>query len=199
MTGESRLTLIRRIGARKSLYQCTCGQVVERRHHDVDRGLTKSCGCLNREQARARFTTHGEIPGKKPTPEWRAWKNMKLRCKAPPGRPDHGKYVARGIKVCDRWRDSFAAFLADMGRKPSPRHSLDRINNDGNYEPGNCRWATPNTQARNRRPSVLIEWHGETLPLADWAQRLGVPYHRLFRRLRSGWTVAEAFTSPRTS
>lgn len=109
----------------------------------------KSCGCLIIEGLVARSTKHGEAANGKPTPEWRAWNAMRARC----GNPDHPAYKwygARGIKVCDRWQ-SVESFIADMGRRPSAQHSLDRVDNDGNYEPSNCRWATNTQQTRNSR------------------------------------------------
>jgi len=88
-------------------------------------------------------------------------------------------YGGRGIRVCDRWRTSFEAFLADVGPRPTPRHSLDRIDNDGDYEPGNVRWATSFEQSRNRRNVKLYTHDGETLTLSEWADRVGLPYSTL--------------------
>lgn len=137
----------RRQRHRQFLCQCDCGNslVVQGRH--LVRESTKSCGCLHQEGPWK--ISHGE--GSKPTrsPEYICWTGMKQRC----SNPDHDsyeRYGGRGITVCDRWVDSFENFLADMGRKPSAAHSIDREDNDGNYEPGNCRWATGVEQQANR-------------------------------------------------
>jgi hypothetical protein len=119
------------------------------------------------------------------TPEYRAWSAMKLRC-ANPNNEQYHNYGGRGITVCDRWRQSFAAFLVDMGPRPSPRHSIDRIDNNGNYEPGNCRWATSREQNRNRRNNIVLTHDGRTMCLADWARELGVPRGTLLARYRDG-------------
>lgn len=132
---------------------CDCGGKKIAIGSNLRRGITNSCGCLRREQldeVHESLVKHGEARTGGMTPEYVAWRAMKRRCH-PASRsfPDYG---ARGITVCERWANSYDAFLADMGRKPSPQHSLDRIDNDGNYEPGNCRWATIMEQRHNQRP-----------------------------------------------
>ena len=126
-------------------------------------------------------------------PEYRAWACMRTRCRNPNSQ-DYALYGGRGILVCERW-NSFAAFLEDMGLKPSPKHSIDRIDNDGNYTPGNCRWATPKEQANNQRRSRRVEFHGEQLSLPEWATRLGISRESLRDRLNNGWTVERALTT----
>jgi hypothetical protein len=122
------------------------------RANNLTWGLTQSCGCLAREQTKKRMLRHGESPAggwNLESPEYRIWVAMRQRCRD----PRHGSfkyYGGRGIAVCERWK-SYENFLADMGRKPSPAHSLDRIDNDGNYEPTNCRWATRTEQNKNKR------------------------------------------------
>ena len=117
---------------------------------------------------------------------------MKTRCSNPNDK-HFDEYGGRGIKVCDRWLNSFENFLADMGEKPSPSHSIDRIKVNGNYEPGNCRWATPEEQARNKRDNRLVTYHNETKCVTEWARELGVWHGVLIKRLNSGMSVEQAF------
>lgn len=133
------------------LCKCECGKKVKVNASSLKRGISKSCGCLNKEILSNYFTTHGRSN----TLLYGAWYRMKSRCYNI-NDPKYYRYGARGIKVCDRWLD-FNNFLIDMGEKPSINHSIDRKDNDGNYEPDNCRWATPTEQARNRSTSVMTE------------------------------------------
>ena len=125
----------------------------------------------------------------------RSWRGMLARCYS---RTHHAyaRYGGRGIAVCERWRASFEAFLEDMGPRPSKRQSIDRIDNDGDYEPGNCRWATPRQQARNRRNNREITWRGETRTVAGWAEVLGLSKHALRHRLEAGWSIERVLTAP---
>ena len=150
-----RLRVIRHSGfypARGALWlcRCKCGNSVIVASNSLVRGATKSCGCLRREVTVKRSIKHGFKRRRKELSEYRAWLGMIARC----GNRKHARwedYGGRGIQVCARWRKTFMNFLADMGRKPSAAHTLDRRNNDGNYCPSNCRWATQLTQQRNRR------------------------------------------------
>ena len=108
----------------------------------------------------------------------------------------YADYGGRGIQVCERWRNSFESFVADLPPRPSERHSLDRIDNNGNYEPGNVRWATAAEQARNRRDSRLLTLGSETLTLTDWTRRLGLSRGTIQRRLRAGWSDERTLSTP---
>lgn len=126
--------------------RCDCGTTTITRETHMKQGRITSCGCAKTEFHRRRLLKHG-LHG---VPEYRVWKTMKSRCTSP-GQQSFKYYGARGIGVCDRWRESFETFYADMGPRPGPQYSIDRINNDGHYEPGNCRWATATEQALNKR------------------------------------------------
>jgi len=129
------------------------------------------------------------------SPECRAWERIWNRC-TNPNYKSFRRYGGRGIKVCERWR-SFDAFFVDMGARPSPHHSIDRINNDGDYEPANCRWASPIEQQSNKSTNRLLTWNGETHTQAEWARRSGLPVTIIRARLREGWSVERTLGQPR--
>lgn len=131
------------------------------------------------------------------TPIYNAWRHMINRCENPNDNR-FAYYGGRGIKVCERWRSSFENFLEDMGERP-PNRSLDRIDNDRGYEPGNCRWATRKEQARNKRTTRFIVFRGERRPLVEWAEILGIPAYSIWNRIRLGWTDEEALLGSRAS
>lgn len=131
--------------------RCSCGNIREVDGPNLRRGQSKSCGCLRNEHSRVASVTHGASH----TPMYAVWSNMIARCENTSGN-DYKRWGYRGIKVCARWRNSFENFLTDMGPRPTGRHSIDRYpNNNGNYEPSNCRWALPTEQARNTRATRL--------------------------------------------
>lgn len=170
------------------LCRCSCGtlKVVASKHLH---GNSRSCGCLAVESVVARSRTHGMVGSR----TYSSWTTMKVRCTSPQHR-SFENYGGRGIVVCDRWKNSFENFLSDMGPRPDGR-TLDRIDNDGNYEPGNCRWAPEQVQRRNKRNTVYLEVFGEKISLPDAAERFGVPSDQLRWRLKKGWSMEAAVTT----
>lgn len=192
----SKLTVIGRgAKARHVLCRCECGTIKEIRSCHVNSGASRSCGCLVREfLAEHNKPKHGGCVNGI-SAEYRAWQGMITRCtnKASSSYP---RYGGRGIKVCERWLNSFADFLADVGKKPGRHYSIDRINNDGNYEPGNVRWTTSSVQSRNTSYTRKITHNGITLCLADWAKKVGINARTLYRRILMGWSTKQILETP---
>lgn len=180
-----RLTVFGRAPRRKNhaywLCRCACGREKEVYGSDLRHGKTKSCGCLARK--------HGESK----SPTYLSWVGMRRRC-IREDRPHWGDYGGRGIRICDRW-ESYENFVADMGERPAGC-TLDRIDNDGDYEPSNCRWATPSEQSRNRRSNRPITVDGETRTIVEWSELSGVHRSTIWRRLKRGWAPREAVFAP---
>ncbi|MBD1844783.1 hypothetical protein H6F89_15550 [Cyanobacteria bacterium FACHB-63] len=126
--------------------------------------------------------------------EYQIWAQMKARC-SNQRHPKFTLYGARGIKVCDRW-SKFESFIEDMGPRPSAEYSIDRIDVDGNYEPRNCRWATPKEQNRNKRSNRFLTYQGQTLTVQGWSDQLGFSRGKLRQRLERGWDIERALTTP---
>lgn len=174
--------------------RCICGTTRAVRTASLVAGISLSCGCLGREAHKHNpWRKHGHCH----SPEWRSWASIRDRCNNP-RTPTYDRYGGRGISICARWNE-FINFLSDMGPRPSPVHSVDRIDNNGNYEPGNCRWATEKEQARNRRSNLLFTVDGETLPLACWVERAGLKYSCVSARLHRGWSLEDALSKPHCS
>lgn len=128
-------------------------------------------------------------------PEYYAWRDIRLRCTSSTHK-NFPRYGGRGIYVCNRWLDSYSNFLADMGGRPSPLHSIDRINNDGPYSPENCRWATRAEQTRNRSSNRLMTLNGRTQCIVQWAEELGIKANTLNSRIVMGWSDEKTLTTP---
>jgi hypothetical protein len=134
---------------------------------------------------------HGQSLNNRKTPEYQTWQGMKARCLNPNGR-SYRLYGGRGIKVCREWLDSFEAFFTAMGPRPSPDHSLDRIDNDGDYRPSNCRWATGKEQQNNMRRNRWIEFGGKKRTLKQCSEETGIHHRTIQGRLNRGWPLARA-------
>lgn len=194
LTGQTfgSLTVIRRDGFFEHrsqrviawLCRCDCGNNHRARGQRLRSGETDSCGCVPRSHG----MTH--------TPEFHAWTAMKQRC-SNPRNEQWDLYGGRGISVCAEWQGSFDAFFAHVGPRPTPDHSIDRIDDDGNYEPGNVRWATPEIQNRNRgRYNIRLTFRGETRCASEWADRFGLRRGLVYDRIqRLGWSVERALTT----
>lgn len=141
------------------------------------------------------ITTHGNSRTRATTPEYHAWISMKSRCCDQFASYYH-RYGGRGIRVCEEWIDDFAAFLSHMGARPTEQHSLDRVDSNGHYEPGNCRWATPIQQSQNTCRNSLITFKGETLCHSEWARRIGITPSGFWLRIKHGWSEEKAITTP---
>jgi hypothetical protein len=172
--------------------RCDCGGEVLVTGSALRSGDRGSCGCYT-DLPRGELSRLNGAAGRTRSPERRTWADMIQRC-TNPKRQKYALYGARGVTVCDRWRESFANFLADMGPKPSPVHTIDRVDNEKGYEPGNCRWATPKEQARNLRCNVLVPHLGQMRPLAEVAEAHGVKLPTAWARLRKGRTLAEVLS-----
>ena len=168
--------------------RCTCGNTTIAYGQDLQRGRVKSCGCYVREK----HTRHGMAK----TGLYRLWQAMIQRCENP-NASNYDRYGGKGITVCERWHD-FASFAADMPPRP-PGHTLDRIDGNKGYEPGNCRWATYAQQNLNVSRNRYLEHDGKRLTIKEWAMATGLTWQAIDARLRRGWTVERTLTEPRRS
>lgn len=185
-----RLTAIAYVAGGKWECQCSCAAATKTIvfTNNLTRGHTTSCGCYVVDRARLP-RTHG----KSRIPEYQVWNSMITRCTRPNSARYHC-YGARGIAVCDRWLRSFADFIADMGRRPSKLHSIDRIDNDGPYSPENCRWATRLEQANNKNQNTYLTIGNVRMSIADWSRRTGLSPSLISGRIARGWPVEDIVT-----
>ncbi len=179
-------------GQSQWLCRCKCGTKRVMKSILIRRGISRSCGCLKIDLCKKRIK-HGHAQGTISPTYW-SWQGMKKRCND----PKQAAYGGRGIKVCARWRKSFANFLADMGERPEGK-TLDRRNNDGNYTPNNCRWATGKQQGSNKRNNVPVTWKGQTKTIVEWARITGIPQGAIGYRLLHGWSAQDTLTMPVTA
>lgn len=176
-------------GKRKWVVLCDCGNSFEATGTKIRSGEVKTCPGCSKERVRISRVKHGM----RGSAEYRIWTHIKSRCYNERV-PEYKHYGGRGISMCDRWRESFENFLADMGERPTPGHSIDRRDVNGNYEPVNCRWATDIEQQNNRRNNRKITIAGETKNMAQWADENGLRRESVFKRVKRG-KVGESIIS----
>lgn len=202
LTGQrfGRLTVIEFAGTKNgNAYwkcQCDCGAICTANGVHLRRGYTQSCGCFHREKAGGK-PKHGLSNSK----TFHIWAAMKSRC-FNDNHPDFNAYGGRGITVCDKWCNDFQAFydyVSKLDHFDEDGYTFDRIDNNGNYEPGNVRWATVKEQSRNRRSNVVVEYQGESLSLKAAAEKSGIKYMTLFQRYHRGWRGEKLFQPVKSS
>jgi len=168
------------------LVRCSCGKLKSERTDHLNR--QNDCRCL--------YTVRGVGDERHPLHlTYRSWTKMRERC-LNPNHTHHEHYGGRGITICDRWLNSFEAFVEDMGTRPSKRHSIDRIDNDRGYSPDNCKWSTAKEQNRNKTNGRRVTWNGRTLSVTEWAEETGIDRFVIYNRLDRGWGTAAALTYP---
>jgi hypothetical protein len=178
------------------LCRCDCGEIRHVMFYQLVKNKTFRCICCTRRLMNPNYK-HGEARKEQRSREYECWARINARCYNPSVR-EYSRYGGRGIRVCDRWRKSFSNFLADMGARPSIHHSIDRINNDGHYEPSNCRWATFREQQNNRRSNHRITWRGTTKTITEWTRYFGLTGRILYKRLwRHDWNAELVFADLR--
>lgn len=177
------------------LCRCDCGKEGVVRAGNLKAGESRSCGCLNRDIHAAVCIARNRTHGLSKTPTYRTWQAVVDRC-CTKSSSTYAKYGAKGVTICDRWRNDFTAFLADMGERPKGL-TIDRIDNAKGYEPGNCRWATMRTQQNNRTNNSRIVHNGMDLTVTQWAHALGLDRHTIYRRLKMGMSAADALSTVR--
>lgn len=201
LTGQTfgRLTVVERTENKGKdaawLCRCQCGKEISVTGHHLKTGHTKSCGCYKTqliiEQGR-KNATHGM----KKTRLYKIWSSMKVRC-SDPNVENYPAYGGRGINVCEEWRSSFESFRDwAFANGYNNKLTIDRIDVNGNYEPSNCRWATIKEQSNNKRTNRLISYKGKTQTLTQWADEIGFLPSTLSERIRTGWSIEKALTTP---
>lgn len=184
--------VVTRNGRKTVVCTCSCGGSKTAKPSDLRRGTVTSCGCSKRAvllDRNSRMATH-RMSG---TPEHHIWRGILTRCLCKTSKY-YPRYGARGITVCAEWEISFQQFIADMGMRPNPGLSVERLDNDGPYSPSNCVWASSTQQNRNRRNNRVLTSRGRSLPVSQWAEEIGITPNCLFARLHKGWTVERALS-----
>ena len=200
-----RLTVVRLHSLRPTKWECECScgkSTIVRSGHMVN-GHTQSCGCVASEAIALRNTTHGGASVKivhggsvgKKSKEYRTWTGLKTRC-FNQNHHSYSDYGGRGISICERWNCSYESFLEDMGEAPTQYHTIERVDVNKNYEPGNCKWATQKEQANNRRNNHFLTHLGETMTISQWSEKCGLKQQLIADRIRLGWDASMALTKP---
>ena len=169
---------------------CSCGGNSTPFLHSLTSGSTKSCGCIQKEVAKEMMTTHGMYK----SAEYATYSHMITRCYSA-NYKRFNDYGGRGIFVCRRWRRSFESFYKDIGERPSKKHSIDRIDNNGPYAPWNCKWSTRKEQCRNTRKNVFLTYNGENKTIAEWSELLKINDSTLRKRIARGWSIERAINT----
>jgi hypothetical protein len=187
------VSLTRTRGGPKMECRCDCGRVIFVYAKFLRSGHTKSCGCLRRDTVARLTFSHGLAS----SPEYKVWRGMISRCTNPRATGYHRWYGGRGVDVCEEWAKSFTAFMADMGRRPSDKHTIERRENSKGYCKDNCYWATKTEQGRNTRANRVLTDGGTTRCLAEWSEVTGIGSNTISARIdRLGWSVHDALTIP---
>lgn len=174
------------------LCKCECGKTTIVRADSLKNGKTKSCGCILSKTTKKRFTIHGMYASR----IYNCWKAMKHRCYLK-SNAKYALYGARGIIVCEEWKNNFKAFYDwAITNGYSDNLTLDRIDSNGNYEPSNCRWATSIEQNNNTKRNHFVTYNNQTRTIAEWARLLNMNYSTLMARLCKGWSIEKAITTP---
>lgn len=183
-------------GAIKWICQCECGKVRVVYGWTLRKGVSKSCGCLHNEQLVIRSKQTNTKHGWGKTRLYNIWNSMKQRCLNKNSK-DYRRYGGRGITVCKEWVESFEAFRDwAIANGYADNLTIDRINNNGNYEPSNCRWTTNKRQQNNKRNNHLLTYRGETHSISEWAKKVGISVTALKQRIYAHWTIEKALTTP---
>jgi hypothetical protein len=200
ITGQkfNKLTAVKYVESNKEgksiwLFKCDCGEEVARISKNVIRGGTKSCGCLKLKGSKLR---HGHSRQAETSQVYNAWLSIKARCYNP-SRARYEHYGGRGITVCDRWLESFENFLEDMGECPSPDHSIDRIDVNGNYCPENCKWATKEEQANNKTSTIRLLYNNEVYSMTQLCRHLNLPYNSVHWKYYRGDNIEDIIPGAR--
>ncbi len=193
LTGQrfGRLTVLKYLGESKWLCQCECGNYSSPKGYNLTNGITKSCGCLQRDIVSKQSTKHGMAD----TRIYKIWRNMKQRC-SNPNATKYEIYGGKGIKVCDEWLKFMNFYNWSIANGYNDNLSIDRIDGDKDYTPENCRWVTYKVQGNNTEQNHILTYRGKTQNITQWAEELEIDSNTLNTRISRGWNIEKALTTP---